>query len=320
VAGCLVNSFVGIFQEATGANAGYPGWGRSLGLTDHYNSLGTALAAAVPLALLWQPYGARTRRSDQARLIVVLVLFAGIGVSGSMTAFGSAVVGVAVSLALGTTLGVRSGSARTVLYPLLGLIAGAILMVAGVVELPVLERFTKLREGNAYVTDSAESRGEMAAIAVEGAVESPLVGVGLDNKSGRREVTDDRSASTHALFLRLVYEAGILGLAGLVIILLAVSRQCTVLLLKTVGSRTHWVSIGLVGSMVAVCTNALFSPILYERFFWVSFGLVGVIFGLARAAQADAPAVPGPVPSRRPGAQSYRPVTSVAHGPSDRRT
>lgn len=289
IAGGVVNALVGIYQDVTGANAVAPNWGRSPGLTAHVGELGMSGAAVLPLLVVWRPRRP-SRRAELLRVAGIVILLGGIASSGAMTAFGSATVAVLAALLAPRIL--RSGyrTKKRLAFPLIGLLAVVVALSSGAVEFSIAERFAELRQGsNTNTSLSAMSRAEMAEVAIEGTVESPLVGVGLDELSVQMLNRGNEGLGIHSVYLGLAFQAGVLGLVGLLVMMFVALRQAVQLLYFTRGSPLSHMPAGLLGMLVAIWVSSMFGPILYGRIFWFPLALVATLHGIARASTQALP-------------------------------
>lgn len=291
IVGAAINASVGIVQDVTGANAVAPTWGRSRGLSDHFNDLGLAVGSIIPILAVWRNDGASQSRLGPRRVIAMLILLGGVGVSGSLSGTGGAMVGTAVALAAPRLVDPLRRRKRSV-APLAVAVVAAVLVMSGVVALPVQSRFSELGSDSSYTAASAETRSKQAEIALAGITESPLVGVGLDSTSAK---VDDGAAknAVHNFYVRTAYEAGVLGLIGVVMIVLMVCRQVWQLMRVTRRTTLIWMPAGLMGSLAAYLTAALFSHIQYGRTSWLPMALISTLYGLARAGLLKGDEEPG---------------------------
>ncbi|HKY15379.1 MAG TPA: O-antigen ligase family protein [Microthrixaceae bacterium] len=284
-----------VLVSCAGAIAGYLGFvhltrtnneDREAAFFNHPNELGGLLAMAVPLVLL----GVLSRRKDQTdttvRRVALLILVVGsLGTSGSMTAFLSCAAGVATVVAL-NLLTKRAGHRRfrTPLPYMVGVLA----LVGGLAwlsttELPVVERFTELGEGDTQVTNSVNSREDLNSYVLNRLDNSLVIGVGLD--SNTTDVIDFNGTSAsrvHNMYLKLLYEAGVPSLVGLSIIMATTVRQGWLLAVNTRNDDLHPIVVGLLGSLVTMSVFAMFQPLFAQRYYWLPVGLIGVIWALRR--------------------------------------
>jgi O-antigen ligase len=289
--GGFIHALFAIWQDVSGANMVYPTWGRSVGWADHFGDLAMALGSLVPIVVMWPTTRGRSR-ANILRLTAILVLLGGLGASGSITVMAASLIGVGVALVTPRLVG---GRQRT-MKPWVPLAAGAVVvgsLFLGVVDLPVLTRFNALMAGNSYEATSAESRVAMYKVAVDGAVHSPLIGVGLDYKSG----VDANAYNTgpqgtgleiHNVYLRLLFEAGLLGMLGALLVIYVVYRQVIQVARFTRNTAVAWLPAGVLGSMVAISVAVMFGPVLFSRISWLPMAIGTTLFGLARSGGLDA--------------------------------
>lgn len=281
IAGAVFHSLVGIYQDVSGANNVSPHWGRSPGWADHYADFGIAVGSFVPLMAVWRQDPTARKRRELPRVLVILVLLAGVGSSGSMTPFGATIVGTFAAVMI-PRLVRSSRRRRRIVLPVLAAVVTVALGVSGVVDLPVQTRFEELISDDPYTVGSAQSRGNLAEAAIDGLVESPLIGVGLDPTSGAVTIDGDR-LQIHSFYFRVAYEAGLLGLAGTFVILFIFFRQSFQLLRFTAGSAVDWLPAGLFGSFIMILVSSMFAPALYARISWLPMALISALFGMGRA-------------------------------------
>ena len=285
IVGAVISASIAIIQDVTGANAGAPTWGRSPGLADHFNDLGLAVGSMVPVLVTWRNVGASHAQWGPRRIIALLVLLGGLGASGSISALGAMIVGTAVAVVAPRVVDPGRRRRRSVV-PLVVVGAVVMLIVGGVVDLSVQSRFSDLTSGDSPTTQSAESRSQQSEVAFERIIASPVVGVGLDLQSGTVDYGGERN-KVHNFYVRTAYEAGVLGLLGLGLILFMICRQTRQLLHVTRGSPLAWMPTGLLGSLTMVLTAAIFGAVQYGRTFWLPMALVSALYGLARAGLLD---------------------------------
>ena len=282
ILGAVFHSLIGIYQDISGANAGAPGWGRSQGLADHFGDFGIAVGSMIPVLAVWRRDATQRARRDWLRILGLIILLGGVASSGSMSPLVAVIVGTAVAVSAPTLARPRRERRRRRLA--VPLVVGALsvgILMSGVVELSVQTRFEELLSGDTPTADSAESRAGQTEVAFEGIVHSPVVGVGLDLRSGAVEVDGDYN-KVHNFYVRVAYEAGILGFLGLVLMLLIVNRQGWQLLRFTRRTPLLWLPAGLLGSFVMVLVAAMFGPVLYGRISWLPMALISALHGLAR--------------------------------------
>jgi O-antigen ligase len=117
-----------------------------------------------------------------------------------------------------------------------------------------------------------------------------LVGVGLDHTSASID-----NLEPHNLLIGTWFKTGIAGLAGMLLILLAVLRAgWPALRIRRPGDDLAGVA--LLCAFVAFVIFSMSEPILYSRYGWISAALLTALRGIEmRATVAEATALrPGP--------------------------
>lgn len=287
VVGAVVHALIGILQDVTGANAGAPGWGRSTGLSDHYGDLGISVGSMIPILAVWRREGQGRSVWDPMRVIALLILLGGVASSGSMTPMGAAIVGTCVALMVPRLAVPGLRRRRRLAAPAIIAMVVIGLLATGTVDLAVQTRFAELSSGsNRAVTASAESRAVQTEIATAEVIRSPIVGVGLDSRSGAVS-HDGESHSVHNFYIRILYEAGMLALLGLLLIIALIARQGWQLVRVTRNSTLLWLPSALLGCLSMVLVSAFFGPVLYGRISWLPMALISALYGLARAGKLE---------------------------------
>jgi O-antigen ligase len=151
-------------------------------------------------------------------------------------------------------------------------------------DLPVVERFQRLEAGDAGVTASAQSRGQLNAAVLDRFDDRLIVGVGFDRASVYASgITNGAGASTvHNMYLKVLFEAGLPALIGLMIILGATLRAAFMLVVNTRDTALYPVAVAGLASVIAGFTFAMFGPILFERYFWLPMAIVWCVWALRR--------------------------------------
>lgn len=306
VAGAVFHAGVAIYQEVSGTNAGAPTWGRSTGYSDHFGDLGFSLASMLPLIAAW-PAQTAGRKAEALRAVAVVVVLGGIGTSGSMTLLASAVIGVIVAMSLPRLMRVNRRARRRMLVPIAVAVLAVVTLSTGQIELKVFDRFGELLQSNSQTRWSANSRLDMNRVAIDGAVASPLVGVGLDEVSSAaandfvgNSVANATDQNIHSIYLRLLFDGGVLALLGFLMILFVVGREGVQLARFVRRSTVAWLPCALLGCFAATCVGAAFAPIVYGRTVWLPAALISALGGLAKAGLLDAYKPTGATRSTRP--------------------
>jgi O-antigen ligase len=275
--------------------------GRATGFTTHPNDLGalTAIAFVPALMLACRPRIAATTR---AWLYVLLLLVAaGLTLSGSIGALIAAATGVFVWLVLD----------RTSIHSLLALatLAACVLAVATLQTirgaphpLERLETVTSTSSQAGVVrVGSVEQRLDTYRVAIARIEEDPFVGVGLDLHSVSRPFgIEAYEYDIHNLVLGLWYKAGLAGLVGMLLALLAVGRSGWTAISQSISSSERRVAVALGSAFIAFVVFALTAPILFTRLGWISAALVLALRGIQQERFASVEAVAEPRRDARP--------------------
>jgi hypothetical protein len=260
---------------------------RESGFYGHPNGLAGLLAVGLPLFVLGVPRamsGAHAQPVWRRLLPCVVILYA-LSITGSMTGFLSAAVGM---VAIGVLL-VLTGDkhmfrrlSRNPLAPLVFVaLTGAGLVTLLQSDLPVIERFTLLNEGDRAVAGSASARPERNEIVLDRFDKLLVVGVGHDPASGEL-AWNLGHVGAHNMLVKLIYEAGVPAAMGLLMIIAAVMRQAWRLTLNCRRSPYHSSVIAFFAGFIAINFFAQFQPLITERYYWIMFALVGAMWGLRR--------------------------------------
>jgi len=262
---------------------------RQAAFSGHPNDLAGYLVVALPLAMLGLPRRReRSQRKDTTWRIVMsgLVIYA-ITTTGSITGLASAAVTAVVTF--GVMLLVPSAKRRTKRRDPLVAVAFMVAAVVGLgllatSDLPVFERIDRYETGDSYVTGSADQRADLNARVVGRFDEWLVTGVGLDRQSVNATdvVTERIGGGVHNMYLKILLEAGLPGLIGLTLILVATLRAALLLMTNTRRTALYPVIVLVTSSTLAACVFANFGPILYHRYFWVPIGLVWCVWSLRR--------------------------------------
>jgi O-antigen ligase len=113
------------------------------------------------------------------------------------------------------------------------------------------------------------SRVETYREAAKRIEENPLVGVGLDEKSS---VAGQHAV--HNLVIGTWYRAGIAGLIGILVVLMAIARTGWMNLAASRSEEEYLMSAALLSSFAAFVIFMFSAPILFTRYGWVSAALL----------------------------------------------
>ena len=213
------------FTAPSGADFG----SRQIGFYGHPNHL----AGLLSLGLMFFVRDTRVSETPKkpqriARILALGIVAWGLATTGSMSNTLGVIAGcltVAMVLRLA-----KAPRRRRREDPLLVMVA-LVFVVFGLGILvtsnsPVVDRFVSWRSGDTGTNASVSSRGNFTAFVIDHLDERLLIGVGLDSKSSEFDETAiETGAAGHNMPLRLVYQAGLPALIGLLIILLVSLRQ-----------------------------------------------------------------------------------------------
>jgi O-antigen ligase len=285
--GCWVASAAITSAYAVAQFLGVPGgtaeFGRFGGLTDHVNDLGgiaatTLLPALILVCLPSISFGKRLLAGGTLGIIATGLMFSG-SVGGALAAFAAAAVFL-ISQQLTRAVVV------TVLIGALGFILLA--PSSGLVRSPVSRFSTVTNPASAHGGGTLETRIETYKAAWQRIEKDPIVGAGLDSRSS----TMQNGNQVHNLFLGRWYEAGILGLLGITLMIWSFLASGWRAVLNARSQQELLIALGLLAAIVAFIAFGMSEPILYKR-----YGLAPVALMLALLAQQSA-RQPAPVWSR----------------------
>ena len=271
--------------------------GRATGFTPHPNDLGglAAIAFVPALMLASRPLiSAITRAWSYALLLLIA---AGVILSGSVGAILAAAVAVVVWLAL----------QRTSVHSLLA-VATLVACVVGLTALQSvrgapdpLDRLATVTSseslpGGGTKLGSVDQRIGTYRVAIARIKEDPFVGVGLDLKSVTRPFgVEAYEYDVHNLVIGLWYKTGLVGLAGILIALFALLRSGWTAVLWSSSARESTVAVALMSSFVAFIVFSMTAPVLFSRFGWVAAALILALRGMQQEEVAPEPAADPPV-------------------------
>ena len=274
----------------------------------HPNDLAGFIAVAIPLFLLDAPRSAAAgKRTAGLRWLATLgiAVFA-LSTTGSMSALLSAAVGVS---AAGITLAITRQRAA-VIHPLKVMAVGVIAVIGLTVlfssDVPVVERLTRYEEGDSQVAGSVGERGALNERVVHQLDDLLVLGHGL-NPEAQADLRG-MGSGIHNLYVKLLYEAGLIAALALIAMLVIMLQQGWRLLINMRSTDVHLDVVAVFGCAVTAMTFALFQPISTQRYFWVPFVVIQCFWTLRRtelhrqASQSQAT-----VPDRAPTGGATRP-------------
>jgi O-antigen/teichoic acid export membrane protein/O-antigen ligase len=290
------------------ANTSFEG-GRATGFTPHPNDLGGLTAIAFVPALM---LASRPRTDAVARAwsyLLLLLVSAGLILSGSIGALVAAAAAVVVWLAF----------QRTSVHSLLALATLATCVVAVTAlqsargapdPLDRLESVTRStsRPGGGTRLGSVDQRIGTYRVAIARIKEDPFVGVGLDLKSVTRPFgVEAYEYDVHNLVIGLWYKTGLVGLAGILIALLALLRSGWTAILRSSSAGESMVAVALASSLVAFVVFAMTAPVLFSRFGWIAAALVLALRSMQQEEEAALEPAAHPRVARRTAAALLQP-------------
>ena len=271
--------------------------GRATGFASQPNDLGGLTAIAFVPALM---LASRARASVVTRAwsyASLLLVAAGMILSGSVGALIAAASAAVVWLVL----------QRTSVHVLLALATLAACVVALTAlqsirgaphPLDRLESVTSSTPppGGGTSQGSIEQRIGTYRVAVARIEEDPFVGVGLDLKSVTRPFgVESYEYDIHNLIIGLWYKTGLIGLVGMLIALLAILRSGWTAILGSSSTSESRVAVALASSFVAFIVFAMSEPVLFTRYGWISAALVVALRSVQQEKVAPEPAADPPV-------------------------
>jgi O-antigen ligase len=145
----------------------------------------------------------------------------------------------------------------------------------------VVERFDRYASGDSGVNASVDTRDQRNDAVIQRFDETLVLGQGFGSfnpyEPGAKE-----AAGAHNMFFRFVFQAGLPGLIGVLMIVGFTLMQCVRLLRNTRGTGLHATTIALTASLVTANTFAMFQPTEYHRYYWVSVAMVGALWALRK--------------------------------------
>jgi O-Antigen ligase len=255
----------------------------------HPNDLAGYITVAVPIFVLAAPRAVvwARRRAELRWMVTVGVVVFALATTGSMTGFVSAMAGVAAGGA--ALLLTRSSEARGIVHPLKVMATLVVVVIAvGALfssDVPVIDRLTRLEEGDSSVEASVGTRGTLNERVINQFDELLVVGHGLDLAA--QDELRGADAGIHNMYVKVLYEAGLIAAIALVALLVVALQMCWKLLVNMRATEIHPDIAALFGSAVAALTFALFQPMLFHRYFWLPFGLIQCVWAMRRAELRD---------------------------------
>ena len=246
--------------------------GRATGFAYQPNDLGAMTAIAFVPALM---LASRAHASSVARAwsyLSLLLIAAGMVLSGSVGATLAAAVAVVLWLGL-------QRMSRHAMLALAILAASLVALTAlgGPSPLNRLESVTtsKSLPGGGEQLGTAEQRIRTYRSAIARIQENPFVGVGLDLTSVTAPFgIESYEYDVHNLVIGLWYKTGLVGLAGMLLAIAVILRSGWMAILGSRSTSESKVAIALASSVVAFVVFAMTAPVLFTRLGWMPAALV----------------------------------------------
>jgi O-antigen ligase len=250
----------------------------------HANDLAGFLAMAIPMFIVAAPRELTRRGTAPAArwaLLIGIVVY-GISTTGSISSVLAAMTGTAAA-ALGISQTRRRVPGARRIHPLTYM-AGCVAAAVGLVllvqsDVQVFERLTEYESGDSGVNASVDDRTRLNEEVVQGFDDVLLVGHGMNVGYTSSEQI---GGNVHNVYLKLVFETGVIGAGALVFILGVTLKQGWMLMRSTAGTDLHASVAAIFGGAVAAITFAMFQPITTQRYFWLPIALTQCLWTLRR--------------------------------------
>jgi O-antigen ligase len=156
-----------------------------------------------------------------------------------------------------------------------------------------IARFSEVTSDRDDPTATFWSRFETYQASLNRIMQNPLVGVGLDERS----TFADTGYRVHNILLGSWYGAGLFGMLGVVLLIMAVIRSGYVAICNADSEKEAHLCLALICSIGAFLLIGMSAPILFVRYGWLPGAL---LIALAGRRRVDA------VPERRGMMPLYR--------------
>ncbi|HKE72351.1 MAG TPA: O-antigen ligase family protein [Acidimicrobiales bacterium] len=216
--------------------------------------------------------------------LLALAIFS-TGSTSALLALGASVLTVGgVALVAGSGRARRRSPIATL--ALVGLAAAGMFALA-TSHAPIVER---LNGDTAGLDGSIESRERSNSAIVDEFDHYLVVGIGPFFASGAGSSVAESQVGAggvihngvHNMWLKTLYESGLVSLVGLWIIILATARQAYRLVLATRNTALYPIALACVGSLTCAVVSSQFGPTNYARHFWLPFALISGLWAVRR--------------------------------------
>ncbi|MGB3328491.1 MAG: O-antigen ligase family protein, partial [Thermomicrobiales bacterium] len=245
---------------------------RFTGGADHPNDLG-AQSAITMVPALYLLLTAKRPALRVAALAGIGCLALGLLLSGSVTALVTAVACLLLWFVAQAKLSLRG----VVVVVVAAVLAIGLLQLAETMNVSTpLDRFSSATDSSGSYCTSCQ-RVDNNTRALEEVIAQPVIGHGLDAAGSKV----DGGVQVHFMLLKAWFEAGILGLIGLAIVLLAFGAAAIQNLYNARSHDESRLALALMVAFVAFLLFGLSQPLLYQRYAW----LPGAMILILRAQQ-----------------------------------
>jgi O-antigen/teichoic acid export membrane protein/O-antigen ligase len=258
---------------------GFANWGRMTGFTENSNDLGGVTTVALVPALMLAMRPAANRYQGLLGYLPLLLIGAGLVLSGSVGGFVAAFVALFLWFSALPRIPIRT----VVIFAVAAIGAAVLFSTQSSRDSPSplerVDRVTGSSGDDQYAT--LWIRVEGYRLAGERIGENPLLGVGLDPESSTIGTSE-----VHNIVIGLWFKAGILGLAGMAIMVGALFRLGWRSVVGAESTDEQMVALALVCALAGFAVFAMSQPVFFTRYGWVAAGLLLALRGVQiRAAR-----------------------------------
>jgi hypothetical protein len=301
----LIHAYqVSVVFSAIAALLGYYGvafvstnWGdRQAALTSHPGELMNFLISGFYFFLMpaiVPKEGAWPQRSNLAWGLSIPLLAWAIFTTGSTSALVALTAG---ALAMGgVALVAGSGQARrrspiATLAVIAAFLVGMFALASS--DAPIMERLTGETKG---LDTSVAAREQRNSDIMNNFDQYLVVGIGPFLASGAGSSVAESTVGAggvqhngvHNMWLKVLYESGLISLVGLLIIIGATACQAYRLVLATKRTELYPVALACLGSLTCAVVSSQFGPTNYARHFWLPFALISGLWAVRRRELDD---------------------------------
>lgn len=241
-------------------------WGRVSGFTEHMNDLGAIAALALIPALMFCMRPSRNPVYALTACAGLLLAATGLILSGAV----AAILAAAIAALLCITAAPRLPARLFVLMGVALVAAYALVQIQESKDAPTpAERLESVAGSPTDPNATLWSRIDTNRVAIDRILDNPFTGVGLD---------DDSSAIgkyvPHNLVIGVWFRAGFLGLAGLILVIVAIFSTARATLRDAASVDERMLAVALLSSFVAFIVFSMSAPILFTRYGWAPAALL----------------------------------------------